>query len=239
MTGIETRLRQTMQTVADATAIPPVPRDVAISARKPRVGKRIVALIAVGGLGVIGVGAAAADGVLSPGADRAFSEWKDINPREAILLAEVPGPYGTRIAAFEAPDHTNGETCIAYELEGDPAFRTSQGSIGGQCSKLSEGDDGLGRSGGFNDQIEFPGRPTFAVFAFSAGPDAVSADLSYDGARHPVAVGNGYLVGWAPDFAWATSTLTAYDATGAVVGVIRNVGSTDGHSVAVSTETHD
>jgi hypothetical protein len=228
---LEARIRHTMRVVAETTAIPAAPLVGEVGqARRHRLRSRLAAVIAAGGIAAIGVGAAAAGGVLTPGADKAFGDWQDINPREAILLAELPGPYGTEVAAYEAPNHSNGETCIAYALHGDPAYR-GQGSIGGQCSKLFEADHAFGRSGGWNSQIEYPGRPNFSVFALSAGPDAVTADLTYDGVAHPVAVGHGYLVGWAPDAKWASATLTAYDANGAVVGVIYDVGSPDGHPI--------
>lgn len=223
---LESHLRQTMYAVADTTTIPPAPHPTVTKARmRDRFGRRITALIAVGGMSVIGVGAAAATGVLTPGAKAAFNGWEGINPRDAILVASLPGPDGTVVAAYEAPNHRNGQTCIAFALHRDPAYR-GEGNVGGECSNVSDNDHGLGASGGSLSQIEFPAQPDFAIFVFSAG-NATSAELDYDGATHAIAVGNGYVVGWAPDAAWPTATLIARDGTGSEIGEIRNAGSTD------------
>jgi hypothetical protein len=168
------------------------------------------------------VGAAAATGELTPGARQTFNGWQNINPRDAILVATLPGPYGTEIAAYEAPDHTNGETCIAFLLRHDPAYQSSAG-IGGACANWSHDDNQFGRSGSSLSKIEFPGEPSFSIFLVSAGA-AVSGDLVYGGTSHPVAVGNGYIVAWAPASDGRTATLTARDSDGTKVGEIREIG---------------
>jgi hypothetical protein len=223
-TDLESRLAGTMQAVAESTRIPTVPRRA--TARKPlrgRFGRWVVAVIAAGGIAVIGLGAAAAGGVFSPGAERTFGGWQNINPQDAFLVAQLPGPYGTEIDVYQARDHRHAETCIGFLLRHDPAFRSSKGALGGACADWSAHDREFGQSGGGLRHIEFPGKEDFSISAWSAGT-AVSGDLIYAGKSHPVAAGNGYLLAWARDSDWRTATLIGRDANGNEVGEIRNLG---------------
>jgi hypothetical protein len=180
----------------------------------------MTAVIAAGGLAVIGLGTAAATGELSPGAKHAFSDWENINPRDAFLIGELPGPAGTTVAAYEAPDHSNGQTCIAFVARHNPLYQGR--SVGGVCANGLGHDHVLG-SGGSVSQIELPDHSQFAIFAYSAG-NATHADLRYDDASHDVVVANGYILGWVPQTAWPSATLIARDALGAEVGEVRNLG---------------
>jgi hypothetical protein len=219
---IEEHLTRAMQSVADTTAIPPMPQpdSTAVGAHRRNLGRRLTALIAAGGIGVIGVGAATATGVLSHRAKQAFSGWEDINPRDAVLVAKLPGPAGTVVAAYEAPNHSNGQTCIAYLVLHDRSYRGH--GVGGECSDRR--GDGFAMDGGTVSQIELPGSQDIAVFALSAGRSA-TATVRYGGQAHPVAVGRGFMVGWVPQSAWGTATLTGRDAAGHTVGELHDLGS--------------
>jgi hypothetical protein len=220
MTDLEARLRQTMQSVADTTTIPPAPV-AAAAAKKPslrhRLGRRITALIAAGGIGVIGVGAAAASGAFSHQANVAF-HGADVDLTRAVQIAAMRGPAGTTIRAFEAPSH-HGQGCIAFTIAGDPAYPEHQ--LTASCGPdIPNGPSTSSHQAGitYSDlQLSVGDKPTIAVFAIPGGPVVKTAYVAIAGTRHAVDVAYGYIVGWLGQCDFENATLVGLDQDGQTV----------------------
>jgi hypothetical protein len=217
-TDLETQLRQMMHSVAAAMVIPPAPRLGPAPRRiRHRLGRRLTAIIAAGGLGAIGVGAAAASGAFDEHAKTAFGGNDEVDLSRAVQIAAMTGPAGTTIRAFEAPAR-HGYSCIAFTMTGDPSYSGEQ--LGGGCStEIPDGPSTADKQSGTSlDQIQLSvgGRPIIGVFAIPAF-SATSAYVEASNERHPLIVSYGYIVGWLRECDYVNGTLIARNAAGEVV----------------------
>jgi hypothetical protein len=207
-----------MDAVAESTTIPRVPRpDLAPRRTRHRLGRHLTAVIAAGGIAVIGVGAAAASGAFDENSKIAFGGNDEVDLSRAVQIAAMRGPAATRIRAFEAPA-TRGYSCIAFTITGDPSYSGEQ--LGGGCStQLPDGPSSAANQGGVSlDQIELSvgGKPMIAVFAIPAF-SATSAYVEASDERHPLEVSYGYVVGWLRECDYVSGTLVAHNAAGELV----------------------